>query len=188
MQNFLAYINSLTPLSEKATNELVEKMVPKHYVKHSVLVPDLSRCDKFFFVEKGLLRLYYYNKDREITDYFAPENSVFGPVLRNTPIKNFAHAVETLEDSVVLQIPILELELLFLEHPDLERFGRLIALQAIFQLQSRIDSIQFFSAKERYDDFVKSYPDLLQRVPLGHIASYLGMNQVTLSRVRNQRD
>jgi hypothetical protein len=51
-------------------------------------------------------------------------------------------------------------------------------------LQHKIDGIQFLSAKERYEDFVKTYPSVLQCAQLGHIASYLGMNQVTLSRAR----
>ena len=77
--------------------------------------------------------------------------------------------------------------MLYQEFHELERLGRIIALQTIQQLQLRIDSIQFFTAKERYDDFLKNYPNVLQRVPLGHLASYLDMNQVTLSRVRKQK-
>jgi hypothetical protein len=54
----------------------------------------------------------------------------------------------------------------------------------IVWLQQKIDSIQFLTAKQRYRDFVKAYPTLLQKVSLRYIASYLGMNQVTLSRIR----
>ncbi len=187
MQNFTNFINSIYPLSEQAQEALVQKMYRKEYPKNHILVADLSKCDRLYFVEKGLVRIFYHNKEREITDFFGVENSVFGPIIRNQPIRDFIHTVEVLEDSVILSINIFELETLYQQHHELERLGRMIALQTIQQLQKRIDNIQFFTAKERYDDFLKTYPSVLQRVSLGHLASYLGMNQVTLSRARKQK-
>jgi CRP/FNR family transcriptional regulator, anaerobic regulatory protein len=188
MQNFLNFITNITPLSDVAQKAILAKMVKKEYPKNHILVPDLSKCYNYYFVEKGLLRVYYHNDEREITDFFAAENGVVGPVIRNKPIKNFIHSVELLENCTLNSIHLADLEELFYQHQDLERLGRMIALQTIFQLQHRIDSIQFFSAKERYDDFLKTYPNILQRASLGHIASYLGMNQVTLSKIRKQKD
>lgn len=187
MQNFYNFINSICPLSEAAQIALSHKMVQKTYPKNHILVPDLSKCDRLYFIEKGLVRIYYHNQEREITDFFAAENGVFGPIFRSKPIKDFIHSVELLEPSTILSINIFELENLYQAHHDLERLGRLIALHTIFMLQQRIDSLQFASAKERYDDFLENFPTILQRAPLGHIASYLGMNQVTLSRARKQK-
>lgn len=187
MENFIKFINLVYPLSEQSQDALLQKMSRREYPKNHTLVSDLSKCDRLYFIEKGLVRIYYHNKEREITDFFGAENGVFGPILRHQPIKDFIHTVEVLEDSVILSINIFELEMLYQEYHELERLGRIIALQTIQQLQLRIDSIQFFTAKERYDDFLKNYPNVLQRVSLGHLASYLGMNQVTLSRVRKQK-
>jgi len=184
MQEFLTYVNSLTQLSDKAQSALVAKMIQKEYPRKHLLVPDLALCDKIYFVQRGLLRVFYHNNEKEITDFFVAENGVVGPILRFRPIKMFMHSVDLLENSVVAYIHFADLEELFQEYHDIERLGRLIALQTTFLLQYRIDSIQFFSAEERYDDFIKTHPTILQRAPLGHIASYLGMNQVTLSKIR----
>ena len=59
-----------------------------------------------------------------------------------------------------------------------------IAIQSMLYLQYKIDSLQLLSAKERYLEFIKRHPNLINRVSLGFISSYLGMNQVTLSRIR----
>lgn len=188
MQNFIAYINHITPLSEVSQKALLSKMTIKAYPKNHVLVEDLSKCFHLYFVEKGLLRIFYHSNEREITDFFAIENGVIGPIIRDKPIKNFVHSVELLENSTIVSVNLFDLEQLYSEHHDLERLGRLVALQTVFLLQQRIDSIQFFSAKERYDEFVKNFPSILKRASLGHIASYLGMNQVTLSKIRKIKD
>ncbi|TAE33926.1 MAG: Crp/Fnr family transcriptional regulator [Cytophagales bacterium] len=188
MQQFLGYITAITELSEKAQKAIAEKMVRKQYAKNCIVVDDLCLCDKLYFVEQGLLRIFYHNDSKEITDFFADKHATVGPVLRFQPIRNFIHSVETLEETTVLYIHLADLEQLYVQYPELERLGRLLALQTMFQLQHRIDSIQFFSAKERYDDFANRHATLLQRVALGHIASYLGMNQVTLSRVRRTKN
>jgi hypothetical protein len=78
----------------------------------------------------------------------------------------------------------MDLEQLYQKHQDIERLGRQIAIQTILHLQYKIDSLQLLSAKERYEEFIKRYPNLINRVSLGYISSYLGMNQVTLSRIR----
>jgi hypothetical protein len=187
MQNFLNFITSVVPLSEVAQKAICAKMIKKEYPKKHILVPDLSKCYHLHFVDKGLLRVYYHSEEKEITDFFACENGVIGPVIRNKPIKKFTHSVELLENSTLISIHLAELEQLYYEHHELERLGRLIALQTVFSMQHRIDSMQFCSAKERYEDFLQTYPNILQRVPLGYLASYLGMNQVTLSRVRKNK-
>jgi CRP-like cAMP-binding protein len=66
----------------------------------------------------------------------------------------------------------------------MERLGRQLSIMALVQLQERINSMQFETAKERYDNFLIQFPNCINRIPLGDLASYLGMTQVTLSRVR----
>jgi CRP/FNR family transcriptional regulator, anaerobic regulatory protein len=187
MDSFLHYINSIAPLSGEAQAALLAKTTRRTFPKNQLLVANLAVCDKLYFVEKGLLRVYYQQADRDVTDFFAAENSVVGPILRFRPIRTLTHCVDLLEETTVVYVNLLDLEMLYQQHHDLERLGRLIALQAIFQLQYRIDSLQFLSAQERYDDFLRTYPAIVQRVSLQHIASYLGMNQVTLSRVRSKK-
>lgn len=115
------------------------------------------------------------------------EGMVIGPILRNFPVKETKHSVVLLEDTTTISVSFANLEMLYYKHHEIERLGRLIAIYSMLYLQNKIDSIQLLSAKERYQRFLADYPNLIQRVPLGYIASFLGMNQVTLSRVRKYK-
>ena len=187
MNHFLDYLNGITPLSLDEQNTISHKLVKTIYPKHHTLIPELSTCQHLYFIEKGLARAFYIKDGRDITDWFALENSIIGPVIGNFPVKEAPHAVELLESSTVVSIHFADLQELYDKYHAIERLGRVIAIQTIMALQRRIDAIQFLNAKSRYEDFMSMYPSLLQRVSLGHIASYLGMNQVTLSRVRKSK-
>lgn len=95
--------------------------------------------------------------------------------------------VETVEDCVLWEFKHSTLESLFSSSPEMERLGRKMANFGLSLMEQRFDQLHFHSARERYDLLMKKQPELLQRVPLGMIASYLGITQETLSRIRSQR-
>ncbi|MBI1837304.1 MAG: Crp/Fnr family transcriptional regulator [Flavobacteriia bacterium] len=184
MTLFIEYLNAIVPLSDEAKNAIYPCLKKQHYKKNETIVRELASSQYLHFVEKGLIRAFYLKEEKEITDWFGLEKSIVGPIVRNFPIKKTIHRLETIEDTTLISISFNNLEKLYFQYHELERLGRIIAIQSMLLLQQKIDSIQFYSAKERYIDFITSYPTIIQRAPLGMIASYLGMNQVTLSRVR----
>ena len=184
MTHFFEYLNAIVPLSNEAQNAICSCLKKQHYNKNETIVRELATSQYLHFVEKGLIRAFYLKDDKEITDWFGLENSIVGPIMRNFPIKKTIHSLEAIEDTTLISISFNDLEKLYFQYHELERLGRVIAIQSMLLLQQKIDSIQFYTAKERYFEFIKTYPTIIQRVPLGMIASYLGMNQVTLSRVR----
>lgn len=182
--NFLEYITGISKLSASALKDIEACMTVVCVAKKQVLIPELSKSQYLYFISKGLARAYFYHNGKEVTDWFGTENMIIGPTIRNFPIKETFHSVETLEDSEFIRVSFSDLEKLYQKHHDIERLGRIIAIQSMLHLQYKIDSLQLLTAKERYDQFVKRYPSLIHRVSLGFISSYLGMNQVTLSRIR----
>lgn len=184
MNRFIKHINSISKLSSSAIQDIEECVSVINVPKKHILIPELSKSQYLFFISKGVVRAYFYHNGKEITDWFGIENMVIGPTIRNFPIKETIHAVETLEECELVRISFADLERLYQKHHDIERLGRIIAIQNILLLQYKIDSLQLLSAKERYIEFIKQYPNLINRVSLGFISSYLGMNQVTLSRIR----
>jgi CRP-like cAMP-binding protein len=184
MNKFIEHLNHISNLSDSAVQDIQECAVVINTAKKHILIPELSTSPHLYFINKGVVRAYFFHKEKEVTDWFGMENMIIGPTVRNFPIKETIHRVETLEDCELIRIPFKDLELLYQKHPDIERLGRKIAIQTILHLQYKIDSLQLLTAKERYDEFIKRYPNLINRVSLGYISSYLGMNQVTLSRIR----
>ena len=184
MDKFSNYINSISNVTKIAMKDIEEISLKQTFCKKHILIPNLNHCQYLYFIEKGVARAFFYHNEKEITDWFGMENMVIGPIIRNFPIKDTVHRVELLEDSEIIRISFNDLENLYQKHHDIERLGRKIAIQTILHLQYRVDSLQLLSAKERYSDFLTRYPSLINRISLGHISSYLGMNQVTLSKIR----
>jgi CRP-like cAMP-binding protein len=91
-----------------------------------------------------------------------------------------------IEDSTLWGIAYDDLQQLYNTHPDIERFGRLANERYYVMLEDRFVSNHFKEARERYENLISHSPHIIQRVPLGYIASYLGITQETLSRIRNK--
>ena len=93
--------------------------------------------------------------------------------------------MQFLEDTVALSLRYADLERLYQKHHALERIGRILATQSYLDEVSRTKEFQTISAKERHKTLLENEPEILHRVSLGHIASYLGISQVQLSRIRS---
>ena len=186
--NFIEFINTLVPLSDAVSEELLSRTRKLELPPHYLLSKEGEICDDVFFVEKGLVRWYYYDQEgRDISDSFAAENSFvtgFDSFFQRKPSRYF---IETLEDSVVSSMSYKDLEDSFEEFREIEKVGRIILIQIIEQILEKNAALSFQNAEQRYRFITDKYPNLLERVPLGHIASYLGITQETLSRIRAKR-
>ena len=72
------------------------------------------------------------------------------------------------------------------ENHEVERFGRLLTLRMLMELNNKMMDLQFKTAKERYLSLMEKHPDIFNRVNLGHIASYIGITIQSLSRIRSE--
>jgi len=93
-------------------------------------------------------------------------------------------AVEILEDSVIESIPYAEMEQMCCQNIEICNLGRKIAIIGFLEGQQRMEDMRFLSAAERYEELLRKYPGITNRVPLKHIASLLGITPVSLSRIR----
>lgn len=143
-----------------------------------------QRCNDLYFVEKGLLRGYYFDEGKEITNWFAQEDEFATCFYSFVAIKPSFEVIQAIEDTQLIRLPYAALQNLYITFPETERLGRIITENYYIRLEERLLNIQFKTAKERYHTFMASKPSLLLRCPLGQIASYLGITQETLSRIR----
>lgn len=132
---------------------------------------------KAYIVKKGLLRSYTIDdKGKEHIYMFGSENWIVADISElNTPCQLY---IDALEDSV---IEVTSKEEMLAANPD-----PLLLVRRLNKMQNRIIMLMSSNAKERYEHFIKTYPDIIQRVPLRMIASYLGITPEALSRVRRK--
>ena len=159
------------PLASKEAllNETPEVTYPKGF--HLFLAN--RKSSKFYLMKKGMLHAYTYKSDKKVTFWFGKEGDAIFPL---QTLYNNQAGYENIE--------LLEDYRLFEEDIHIANWGRKFAERECIKSEQLFISRQFKTSLERYQDLIADYPDILQRVPLGIIASYLGISQVSLSRIR----
>ncbi|MFC4687831.1 Crp/Fnr family transcriptional regulator [Epilithonimonas pallida] len=139
-----------------------------------------------FFVNEGLLRMFYYENGKDITTNFYSEGKVtanLDTLFKNEVARN---NIEAVEQSIVTSCNYDKLEKLCSASLTAANFSRYILGNLMTQMLARIVSLQHMTAKEKYKQLLEENPDIILRAPLGMVASYLGISQETLSRIRSE--
>lgn len=187
MQTLLAYFKKFHPLSKEAEEALSNISSVINIKKNKDLQSIGHTCRTIYFINKGIARVYYYKDGIDITEYFAFENNLVARVESLFKGRPSNKGIQILENSEIVAINAPALFQLYDEYPEIERLARKITESAYVESVNRLESIQFHSADERYKALLQEDPNILQRVPLKYIASYLGITQVSLSRIRGAR-
>ncbi|RYE11580.1 MAG: Crp/Fnr family transcriptional regulator [Sphingobacteriaceae bacterium] len=146
-----------------------------------------KRNHQLGFVTSGLLRGYYINSlGDDITTAFVSERQWATDYPSLLTGKASRYNFQCLEPTTIITLPYQHISKGYDMFVGFERNGRLIAEEVLKQQQRRIEGFQFDSAEQRYLDFVKEYPDLFNRISLTHLASYLGIERPSLSRIRKK--
>jgi CRP-like cAMP-binding protein len=155
--------------------------------KGAKVVEEGQYATKTYFIIEGAARAFYLKDGKDITDWFAFENDFISSInsfFLNIPSPHF---IEVLEPTRLLEVSRENVILLSDQYKEFDRLGKIIVTKTMLQLQERIVSIQFETAQQKYENFLKINPNITQRVALTHIASYLGITLETLSRIRNPK-
>ncbi len=187
MADFIHYCNSISPLSKEVMNEILSKLKSRTFVKGDLINKQGQVCRDLFFIEKGLVKHFYHSKNRVFILRFFPENNLFtilDSYINQTPAEFITIA---LEDTTLTYLEYNEVEELCRNHHSFETFMRKYISFAAFNILKRNKEMLEDDATERYNGFVKENSHLLQRISLGDIASYLGISQVSLSRIRAKK-
>jgi CRP-like cAMP-binding protein len=132
----------------------------------------------------GVARIYYFTDGIDVTESFAFENNIIARIESLFTGKPSRKAIQILEDAEIIAINANALFKLYDQFPEIERLFRKIFEAAFVETVNRIEGIQFHTAEERYETLLDQAPNVIQRVPLKYIASYLGITQQSLSRIR----
>ncbi len=161
-------------------------LAPLSLPKNTLLHTENTVCKHSFIIEHGAARAYHYKDGKDITSHFAFDGQPITAIDSLQLGKKSKYNIELLEDSTLFSASYEDMENLYNKSILHERFGRLFLQQVYVDLVERIEDIQFHNALERYNNLLRKQPQILQRVPLKHISSYLGITQETLSRIRRQ--
>jgi len=186
INSLLDHIQHLITLSDEEKNLITSLFKEKRYNKGDFFLADGQICKQVGFVIKGLMR-YYINHDGEEKTYaFSQENEYVCNYESFLPQSPSSKIIQALEDTAVLVISHSDLQLLYANVRQGERFGR-IAIEAVFlQLLMDINSFYTETPELRYERFLKNHADLQQRMSQYHIASFVGVKPQSLSRIRKR--
>lgn len=184
MFSFFKKYNELSKEGEEAI-AAISKIITVR--KNTDLQPIGHTCKTIYFINKGVARIYYYKDGVDITESFSFENNLIARVESLFTGKPSRKAIQILEDAEIVAINSTQLFKLYDKFPEIERLFRLIFESAYVGTVNRIEGLQFHTAEERYSELVAEAPNVLKRVPLKYIASYLGITQVSLSRIRGAK-
>jgi CRP-like cAMP-binding protein len=185
MENILKKVHQLYPLSQKALELFLAGMKQVALPKGALLVKEGEISSKIYFLENGAVRAFHYKEDKEVTFWFGFEGEMVMTLLSYIANKPGYETIELLEDSTLYEMNHSYLQNLYKENIELANWGRKMAEEEFLKAEKRFLSQQFHSAREKYEALLELYPRITERVQLGYIASYLGINQVTLSRIRS---
>ena len=184
--NFLKYLEDKFALTDAEREMIANVCVVKKLRKRQYLLQEGDLWQKNAFVSKGILRSYRVDdKGHEHVFQFSPENWWTGDPGSYFNENSAKLNIDALEDSEVILITKEDYQLILKAIPAFADFGRTLLERSFVASQVRIHCLISSSAEEKYHEFVKTYPHIMNRVPQHMIASYLGISAETLSRVRN---
>ena len=177
-------INSTLIIPEDSQQLLKEHITEVSFQKNHILMHADKIENNIYFIKKGLVRAFSVINDSEVSFWFGREGEAI------LSMKSYVHrekgyeSIQLLEDGDFYKINAEALQSLFNQDIHIANWGRVFAEDELIKTEERFISRISMNATERYLQLLKQTPDLLRRVQLGHIASYLGITQVSLSRIR----
>jgi CRP-like cAMP-binding protein len=183
-QQMIQHMQTISPLSPAAAKVLEDICVDVEFAKGELVQPIGHTCKTIYFVVEGALRIYYYKDGIDVTESFEFENAFVARAESLFSGRPSQKAIQAIENTKLIAINSSRLFQLYDAFHELERLFRRVFEDAYVKTVNRLESIQFHTAEERYQRLLQDHANILQRVPLKYIASYLGITQVSLSRIR----
>ena len=186
MQELFNHIQGYYQLSDTALHVLSDSFEEVVFSKNDFLLASGQVCRHLYFIKHGAVRGYYTLDGKEITHWFGFENdfvtSFHSFITGQASVEN----IQLMEGSILWKISKDKLNSLYNAHHEIERLVRIAYEKYYIRLEERFVNAQFKTAAERYESLIQQSPHIIERVPLGYIASYLGISQETLSRTRGR--
>lgn len=180
----IAFINGICPVSPEAMLFIQEQVFPVALAKGKYLLRAGEICGHYYYIHKGVLRSFLKHGNKEITIWINPEGEITTSIRSMTRQQPSDEYIQALEDCQLFAISFEAVKEMYERFPDMNRFARMLLEQYYAETEERVYIGRIPNANARYTHFIQSRPELVNRIPLKYVASYLGITLETLSRLR----
>jgi CRP-like cAMP-binding protein len=185
--NLIQIVQSVLPMSNAKAGQILEKFKERKTARNEYLLKEGSVCNESHIIEEGITRSYIFDLEgNDITTAFSSKQMFASDLLsffKRTPSKE---NIQALTDCQTWYITYDDMQESFHTIPEFREFGRLNIINQFGILQQRMLSMLQQTAEQRYGDLVETNPQILQHAPLKYIATYLGITDTSLSRIRKE--
>lgn len=174
------------PIAESALDYVDKHCIPVNVKKGNFLLHPGTEEKNLYLILKGVVRGYLLDHGKEITTWINEENELVGSIRSlglDLPSEEY---IEAIEDARLVGIPYANIEYMYQQFPEANVIGRKILEESYRDAEERAYICRIPSAEMKYMRFLETNGDLLNRIPLKYVASYLGMTLETLSRIRSR--
>ncbi|GAB2941554.1 Crp/Fnr family transcriptional regulator [Hymenobacter coalescens] len=187
MDVLLDRLRAIYPLSDACRQAIVALMRREASpARHQLLAPG-QVAGRLYFIETGLARGYYLHPGgREVNAWFMREGDFIISIVSFLTRGPSQEYIELLEDAVLYSISYEQLQQLYREFAEFNYVGRVLTEHYYVLSEQRTQQLRLLRAEQRYEQLLETFPGALQRIPLKHLASYLGVTPETISRIRAQ--
>lgn len=185
--NIVDFFESKNLLNDIEAKELAKCIRRKKIPKKELILSIENTSKQLYFIEQGIARVFYNKKEKDVTLYFLQENMIGLPIESIFYHNICKFGIEALSETKVAMIDYEQWINIISNNAPMQEFIYRGMIDYIKKSNDRIYNLKFQTPKERYEAFLLEMPDNLSDIPLGNIASYLGMTQETLSRLRNKK-
>lgn len=171
-------------MTHEELDTLESILVPMKFSKGEIILKEGEICRNIMYIEKGLVRQFYFKKKKQVTEHIGVEGGIImciESLFKEEPTRLL---VEALEPTVIYALPKAKLEEVALHNVNIQILYRKILEESLILSQIHADLVRFESAQDRYKRMCKMQPQVILRAPLVYVASYLQMTPETLSRTR----
>ncbi|MNK25120.1 Cyclic nucleotide-binding domain protein [compost metagenome] len=182
--NINTILDQIFPLPEHSKSVLKNLISEVEFPKDTIIIKAGKVEKTIYFIKKGIVRAFVPQENQDVTFWFGKESDVVLPMKSYVDNDQNYENIHLLEDSILYQLEISALRELFETDIHIANWGRKLAEKELVKTEELFISRQFRTASQRYLELLRVQPEILQRVQLGYIASFLGITQVSLSRIR----
>lgn len=181
------YFSSFNIFSDREIKDFIQHFTPRKMKKSEYFIAEGNNCNEIAFIERGIFRSYYLSKEgTENTFCFRFSNNLLAPYSAFITGNPSTETMQAITDAEVLVMQKKEIQHLINENPNWTKLLKLNAEYEYLELEKRFFQLQKENATERYLSLLQNQPEYIREIPLQYLASYLGVTQRHLSRIRKE--